>query len=147
MLIPLLTGFILIVICVLVQAFAYALWMKYTCRFLDHSKDLSPYHLLLVLTKSVLYLSILHAFQTLIWAIGYYLNPITCLKFKNFTESIYFSLVTFTTLGYGDITLNSEWRILSGLEGINGIMLIGCSTAMIFSLMEQIFLLHNKCKM
>jgi len=43
-------------------------------------------------------------------------------------------MVTFTTLGYGDITLSSDWRRLSGLEGINGMLLIGCSTAMLFAL-------------
>jgi hypothetical protein len=48
-------------------------------------------------------------------------------------------MVTFTTLGYGDISLTSEWRLLSGLEAINGIMLIGWSTAMMFSLIQNIY--------
>jgi len=48
-------------------------------------------------------------------------------------------MVTFTTLGYGDITLSSDWRILSGLEGINGMLLIGCYTTMLFALFQQLF--------
>ncbi|GAL68454.1 Kef-type K+ transport systems predicted NAD-binding component [Jejuia pallidilutea] len=59
--------------------------------------------------------------------------------FSSFSEAWYFSLVTFTSLGYGDVTLTGHWRLLSGVEAINGIMLIGWSTAMMYSLIQQIY--------
>jgi hypothetical protein len=61
------------------------------------------------------------------------------LLFSSFSEAWYFSMVTFTSLGYGELTLTGNWRLLSGIEAINGIMLIGWSTAMMFSLIQQIF--------
>ena len=60
-------------------------------------------------------------------------------EFQTFEKAIYFSLVTFTTLGYGDISIASENRILSGLEAINGIILIGWSTAFMFNVFQEIY--------
>lgn len=45
--------------------------------------------------------------------------------------------VTFTTLGYGDIVLGPEWRLLSGIEAINGIVLFGWSTAFLFAIVQR----------
>ena len=43
--------------------------------------------------------------------------------------AVYFALVCFTTLGFGDITLPQEWRLLSALIGANGFLMFGWSTA------------------
>ena len=51
--------------------------------------------------------------------------------------AVYFSLVCFTTLGFGDITLPVEWRLLSALIGANGFLLFGWSTAYMFELMRR----------
>lgn len=45
-------------------------------------------------------------------------------------EAVYFTLVTFTTLGYGDVILTPEWRVLGGLAAVNGMLNIGVLTAM-----------------
>ena len=49
--------------------------------------------------------------------------------FEDFAHSLYFSTVTFSTLGYGDVVPSAEWRLFAALEGINGFLLIGWSTA------------------
>jgi choline-glycine betaine transporter len=54
-------------------------------------------------------------------------------------EAVYFSFVTFTTLGYGDITLSEGFRVLSGIQALNGIILVGWSTAMIFSVVQHVW--------
>ncbi len=46
--------------------------------------------------------------------------------------------MTYTTLGYGDITLSGPWRIMSGIEAINGVLLAGWSTAALFALVQKI---------
>ena len=46
-----------------------------------------------------------------------------------FETALYFSTATFATVGYGDIVAGEEWRLLTALEGINGFILIGWSTA------------------
>lgn len=47
----------------------------------------------------------------------------------DFETALYFSTTTFATLGYGDIVAGEDWRLLTALEGINGFLLIGWSTA------------------
>lgn len=46
-----------------------------------------------------------------------------------FETALYFSTATFATVGYGDIVAGEDWRLLTALEGINGFILIGWSTA------------------
>ena len=46
-----------------------------------------------------------------------------------FETALYFSTSTFTTVGYGDVVLNEDWRLLSAIEAANGFILIGWSTA------------------
>jgi hypothetical protein len=49
--------------------------------------------------------------------------------FASLEESLYFSIVTFATLGYGDIVLDANWRILSSITALNGLILVGLNTA------------------
>ena len=51
--------------------------------------------------------------------------------------AVYFSLVCFTTLGFGDITLPQEWRLLSALIGANGFLMFGWSTAFMVELIRK----------
>lgn len=57
----------------------------------------------------------------------------------NMNDALYFSLVTFTTLGYGDISLGPEWRLLSAFEAANGIILFGWTTAIIVAVLQRLF--------
>jgi hypothetical protein len=48
--------------------------------------------------------------------------------------------VTFTSLGYGDVALTAvNWRLLSGIEALNGVLLLGWSTALLFAVMHRIW--------
>jgi hypothetical protein len=49
--------------------------------------------------------------------------------FADFETALYFSTITFSTVGYGDIVPAPGWRVLAALEGVNGFLLIGWSTA------------------
>ncbi|MGH1484661.1 MAG: ion channel [Cellvibrionaceae bacterium] len=59
-------------------------------------------------------------------------------------EALYFALVTFTTLGYGDITLAMEWRILSSLAAVNGLIIFGLNTAFLVQFVEKTRGLHSQ---
>ena len=71
-----------------------------------------------------------HFIEIMIWALAYWLTG----ALENMEEAVYFSAVTFATIGYGDVTLTGHWRIASALEGVNGILLFGWTTAFLFKL-------------
>lgn len=60
-----------------------------------------------------------------IWAIGYLFLG----AFADFETGLYFSTVTFSTLGFGDVLPPEKWRLLAALEAVNGFLVIGWSTA------------------
>jgi hypothetical protein len=60
-----------------------------------------------------------------LWAACYYALGV----FGDFETALYFSTSTFSTVGYGDVITSQEWRMLAGLESVNGFLLIGWSTA------------------
>jgi voltage-gated potassium channel Kch len=77
------------------------------------------------MVATVLGIFVLHTIEIWFWAAIYLADG----QFTNFPDSLYFSTVTFSTLGYGDITLTPAWRLMGALEGINGFILLGWSTA------------------
>lgn len=58
--------------------------------------------------------------------------------FDALEPSIYFALVAFTTLGFGDVLLPIEWRLLSGMAAANGLLNIGLATALLVEALRQI---------
>lgn len=135
-----LIGFSTVAINVVLQAIATTYWTSEINNALNKWKDnLTKFRIIRILIFSFLLLTLLHVIHSLIWAGVISLIPDLQADFKDFEEIVYYSLVTFTTLGYGDLTINSEWRIFSGIEAINGIMLIGWSTALMYSLIQNIY--------
>jgi hypothetical protein len=57
--------------------------------------------------------------------------------FHDIETSVYFSLISFTTLGFGDIVLGKDWRILSGLMAANGLMIFGLTTAVLVDFLSR----------
>lgn len=76
-----------------------------------------------------------HIVQIWIWAFFYfYIGVMT-----DFEESLYFSTSTFTTVGYGDVVLGKEWRLVSSFQSANGFILFGWSTAFIFEIVSKLY--------
>ena len=61
----------------------------------------------------------------------------------DFEQSLYFSTVTYSTIGYGDVLVAKPWRILGAIEGAAGIIMLGWSTAFLVSLLAQSKLLKH----
>lgn len=55
-------------------------------------------------------------------------------------DALYFSIVTFTTLGYGDIVLDNHWRLLASFEAANGIIMFGWTTAVLAATVQALYL-------
>jgi len=73
--------------------------------------------------------------EVLVWAAAYLaLNAIQGLE-----RAIYFSMVTFTTLGYGEIVLGEQWRLLASFEAANGIIMFGWTTAIVMAAVQRVY--------
>ena len=54
-------------------------------------------------------------------------------------EATYFAVVTFSTLGYGDIVLGPDWRLLGSLAAVNGVIVFGWTTALVFIVVQKVY--------
>ncbi|MEO0550159.1 MAG: ion channel [Pseudomonadota bacterium] len=88
----------------------------------------------LTIVGIVLGLFCLHAVQIWIYALLYMALGL----FENVEAALYFSTTTFTTVGFGDIFLDPDWRMLAAAESANGFLLIGWSTAFLVGLSSRI---------
>jgi hypothetical protein len=83
----------------------------------------------IAMVTTVLGLFLIHTVEVWTWAGAYFVLGAV----GSFEDTLYFSTVTFSTLGYGDITLPRDWRLFGSLEAVNGFLLIGWSTAYLVS--------------
>jgi len=88
----------------------------------------------------VLFLLIPIILDVILWATFYYAQA----ALPSFEEALYFSTVTFTTVGYGDIVLNREWRQLATFEAINGWVIFGWATALIIAVIQRLYFRPSK---
>lgn len=82
----------------------------------------------------VLSLFVLHGVE--IWAYGLLYVLVGALP--NILEGVYFSTITYGTIGYDDEGLAHGWKMVAAIEGINGIMLLGWSTAFFVTVVQRI---------
>lgn len=97
------------------------------------SDPTNTFKVVFVLSVSTLWL--LAALSIAIWIWAGFFQLLGC--FESLEESLYFSMVSFTTLGFGDVTLPSEWRILSGMIAANGLVLFGLNTAFLIEVLHR----------
>ena len=62
--------------------------------------------------------------------------------FQEMEPALYFASVAFTTLGFGDVLLPDEWRLLAGVSAANGLLLFGLLAAYLFELFQRLRGLH-----
>jgi hypothetical protein len=82
----------------------------------------------------------IHLVEIAVWAIYYWRQE--CLP--DLESSFYFSGVTYTTVGYGDIVLSNHWRLLGPVEGLTGILMCGLSTGFFFAVVTKLYTLQQK---
>ncbi len=87
------------------------------------------FHNIFILLQIMLIILFIHFVNILVWAVAYY----SVGALANFDVAIYFSMVNYTTLGYGDITLGSAWNLLGPIEALSGIIMAGWSISLYFA--------------
>ena len=141
MLLNILIGIIIIGVTIVIHGYGTGFWVQYLIKKYYQTPLVSfDKRTVKMLVYTALFLLSLNFLEAVIWGFTYYLLP-SITEFENLEKAIYFSLVTFTTLGYGEITISSANRILSGFEAMNGVLLLGWTTAVIFSVLQ--FIMKN----
>lgn len=131
----LLIAFAIVAICVVIHIGGIATFTQFLIdRFpLESLNTIVRQGLILMLVFAVVIS--LHLIETAIWATFYYWNSL----FETYETALYFSLGTYSTIGYGDVVLPHRWRLLGGIEGISGVLLCGLSGAFIFAVVNALF--------
>jgi len=88
----------------------------------------------------VLFLLVPIILDVTLWATFYY----ALAALPSFEEALYFSTVTFTTVGYGDIVLGREWRQVATFEAINGWVIFGWATALLIAVIQRLYFRPGK---
>lgn len=78
--------------------------------------------------------------EALVWAAAF----LSLGAMQGLEQAVYFSMVTYTTLGYGDIVLDENWRLLASFEAANGIIMFGWTTAIITAAVKRLWPSHAK---
>jgi hypothetical protein len=74
-----------------------------------------------------------HTIEVMVWALAYLLVGAAPEK----VQLVYFAFVNYTTLGYGDILPLERWRLLGPITAMNGVLMFGWSTAVIFEVLRR----------
>ena len=81
----------------------------------------------------------IHTVEIWLYALLYFFQG----ALPDFESALYFSTTSFTTIGYGDVVLDKQWRLVSAIEGANGLLLFGWSTAFLFSVTARMRTLEH----
>jgi len=133
MLVQLAIGTALMLLTILLSALAF--WVLEVLLVRSGRWIARPPHRLKLI--AVLCVAVFWSFSTVIvgvwiWALAFYWLGV----FITLEASVYFSLVAFTTLGFGDILLPEDWRLLSGMSAANGLLIFGLMTAMLVEVLR-----------
>ena len=74
-----------------------------------------------------------HLAEVLLWSVAYAIVSVA----PPGTDLIYFAFVNYTTLGYGDVVPLQSWRLLGPMTAMNGVLMFGWSTAVIFEVLRR----------
>src|SRR4051794_9995665 len=131
----LLIASILVAITVAIHAAGISLSLRHTLRFTERlATRFWPITGLLIRIAWLLIL--FHLCEIAVWALFFWWQ--NCLP--DAESSLYFSGVTYATLGYGDLLLPKEWRLFGPLEALIGSLMAGLSVAFFFGVLAKQFL-------
>ena len=86
-----------------------------------------------LVATAIVMIVLTHTIQVWIWALAFVLMS----ALPNIDDAVYFALVTYTTLGYGDITIADELRIFCSMAAVTGLLSFGLSAAFLVELLTR----------
>jgi hypothetical protein len=95
-----------------------------------------------VMIATVSILMAAHTSEVIVWAIAYSIVDVV----PTGTDLVYFAFVNYTTLGYGDVLPREKWQLLGPITAMNGVLLFGWSTAVIFEVLRRAMALRSRAQ-
>ena len=121
--------------CVLVQSSGMVLLIRWLVRVRDAVESPSVARRIGLLLRLFMLVVLLHLVQVVLWALVFW----GARQVSTLETAVYFSIITYTTVGFGDVVLGPPWRLLAGIEGLTGIILVGWSTAFVFAVVNHMY--------
>jgi hypothetical protein len=101
----------------------------------ESARSRSSVFLIRVMIVTVSVLMLAHFCEVCVWALAY--SILKVMPASAGASSIYFAFVNYTTLGYGDVVPVERWNLLGPVTAMNGVLLFGWSTAVIFEILRR----------
>jgi len=89
--------------------------------------------LMVIMIGTVSVLMVTHISEVIVWSVAYSITEAA----PPGTDHLYFAFVNYTTLGYGDVLPVDRWRLIGPMTAMNGVLLFGWSTAVIFEILRR----------
>ncbi len=134
MLMNLAIGLPIMAVCLFIQIILLVAAFRYYVNHQHLVKDDSMLNSWLVICMIMLILVIGNLLQVSCWALLFVFLE----EFNGFGQAFYHSMVNFSSLGYGDIVMSDQHKLLGALEALNGVLMIGVSTAAIMGIFQDI---------
>jgi voltage-gated potassium channel len=125
----------LLAVCVVIHAFGTLVIRNRVHRWFAVTAPVSAPRAFSLLVALSVFLFALHAVEMLVWALAYWRID----ALPTFDAAFYFSVSSYTTVGYGDVVLGQAWRTLGASEAAVGVLLLGWSTALLFSAIQRLY--------
>ena len=110
---------------------AAVIWAARTAGTITTSRQ--SLRLITIMIATVSFLMAAHFAEILVWSWAYAIAGAA----PKGTDLIYFAFVNYTTLGYGDVTPVERWQLLGPITAMNGVLMFGWSTAVIFEVLRR----------
>lgn len=129
-------GAFIITLTIIVQVIILGSLDRFYVHVKNHLvKSRGTVHKIVVVSTSVLWLVLGITINTWIWALAFLWTG----EFNDLEEALYFAISSFTTLGFGDVLLNQDWRVFGALSAVNGLIVFGLNTDFLVELMMSVW--------
>lgn len=135
MLLNIVIGISTMAVCLMLQSVLIVVALRYYARHDVMGANPTAWSTLRVLNAVMVLLVAGNLAQLFIWAFVFRLLG----EFDALDVAVYHSAVNFASLGYGDIVMSERFRLLGPLEAVNGVLMIGVSTAALMTTLQDAY--------
>jgi hypothetical protein len=128
----------LMALCVTIHAGGLAWALRWLRRYPAHAQRFWSSTWLFI--RIAVLMVLLHLVEISVWATFYAGRG----AMTDLQSALYFSAVTYTTTGYGDLVLPQEWRLAGSVEALTGILMCGWSTGFFFAIVNRLYQPHAR---